>query len=555
MSIDIVSRDKMMNEYDVRRAYWLSQGQPWRTEPEIDIQRQEELVARCAIIPNIQTGRYPFHAYQLSRADLEWLLAVQQEKSFSRNEKLHQYPPTLDVRGADLSKMDLRGLPLRFLRGGLNEEEWRIATPEQRDLATLHLERANLRRTSLEGALLRGAHLEGADLREAHLEGADLREAHLEGKGYSLKPLPSADLRMAFFNATTRLDNIILGNEENGVVKVADVHWDAVSLASIDWSKVDRLGDELDARQWKDLDSYRGAVRANRQLASALYAQGLREDADHFAYRAHINRRVILRRQLILPLFLRLLQYPQMPSPLALRRIEQWGQSKQLQKRVLPLMLFRMTLLLLFLVCVAVWQPLALGIILCFCILAFVLFYMLLRRQARLPYSYQPAQAFVLPQNLPSLKQRQHQKFLLLLHFLLGKPVSTVKQPLSSPWKFPLFLLFLSILDNTLVCSVKYLFSQLLDVLSGYGYKWGRTLCWYIVLLLGFGILYALVGHVSPLTSLLLSIASFHGRGFFAVNGFPWYNPLAALQIGESIVGLMFALCLLVTVIQYRLRD
>jgi hypothetical protein len=555
MSIHIVSPDTTMNEYDTRRAYWQTRGQPWRTEPEIAIQRQEELVARCAIPPDVQTGCYPFHTYQLSRADIEWLLAEQQEKSFSHNEKSQHHYPMLDLRGADLSKMDLRGLPLLSLRGGLSEEEWRIATPEQRDMAAIHLERADGRGTSLTGALLRGAHLEGADLREAHLEGADLREAHLEGKGHSLKPLPAADLRMAFFDETTRLDNIVLGNDEHGVVKVADVHWGGVNLAPIKWNHVDRLGDELDARQWKDLDSYRDAVRANRQITSVLYAQGLREDADHFAYRAHVNQRVILRRQLILPLVLRLLQQPQMPLPLVLRRAEQWGQSKRPQNHVLPVILFRMTLLLLLLICVAVWQPLVLAIMLCLCIVPFVLFYLLLRRRARLPNPYQPAQAFVLPQTLSSLKQRQHQKYLLLLHFLLGKPVSTVRQSLLSPWKFPSFLLFLAILDNSLVYCTRYLFSLFLDALSGYGYKWGRTLCWYITLLIGFGALYTLAGHVSLLNSLLLSIASFHGRGFFAASSFPWSNSLAALQISESITGLVFEICLLVTVIQYRLRS
>jgi hypothetical protein len=39
------------------------------------------------------------------------------------------------------------------------------------------------------------------------------------------------------------------------------------------------------------------AVRANRQLATALRDQGLSEDADHFAYRAQLCQRIVLRRQ------------------------------------------------------------------------------------------------------------------------------------------------------------------------------------------------------------------------------------------------------------------
>lgn len=35
------------------RAYWKAQGQPWRTEPEIDVKRQKELARRRAIMPDI----------------------------------------------------------------------------------------------------------------------------------------------------------------------------------------------------------------------------------------------------------------------------------------------------------------------------------------------------------------------------------------------------------------------------------------------------------------------------------------------------------------------
>ena len=52
------------------------------------------------------------------------------------------------------------------------------------------------------------------------------------------------------------------------------------------------------------LDGYRSlgnefqtAVRANRQLAVAFQAQGLNEDAAHFAYRAQKLQRLVLRRQ------------------------------------------------------------------------------------------------------------------------------------------------------------------------------------------------------------------------------------------------------------------
>jgi hypothetical protein len=41
------------------RQHWQSLGQPWRTEPEIDAKRQEELSKRRAIVPDLKKGIYP----------------------------------------------------------------------------------------------------------------------------------------------------------------------------------------------------------------------------------------------------------------------------------------------------------------------------------------------------------------------------------------------------------------------------------------------------------------------------------------------------------------
>ncbi len=42
------------------KAYWEAQGWPWRTEPEIDAERQKYLAERRAIVPDIEKGMYPF---------------------------------------------------------------------------------------------------------------------------------------------------------------------------------------------------------------------------------------------------------------------------------------------------------------------------------------------------------------------------------------------------------------------------------------------------------------------------------------------------------------
>src|SRR5215472_11624519 len=57
-------------------AYWIHQGQPWRTEPEIDSERQKFLDERRQITPDMTEGLYPFKDIKLTRADVEWLLAT-----------------------------------------------------------------------------------------------------------------------------------------------------------------------------------------------------------------------------------------------------------------------------------------------------------------------------------------------------------------------------------------------------------------------------------------------------------------------------------------------
>ena len=61
------------------KVYWKAQGQPWRTEPEIDVERQKYLDERRSIMPDIKQGVYPFKNIKLSRADVEWLLATHEK--------------------------------------------------------------------------------------------------------------------------------------------------------------------------------------------------------------------------------------------------------------------------------------------------------------------------------------------------------------------------------------------------------------------------------------------------------------------------------------------
>jgi uncharacterized protein YjbI with pentapeptide repeats len=312
------------------QLYWKAQGQSWRTEPEIDETRQYYLMEHRAIAPDLDEGIYPFKDLKLDRADIEWLLASHENGRgpLRWDDDVQNGRQGLDLRGADLRGADLRNLPLAHMLGGLNWRE-RARTPERRDQAAVHMEGAILSEAHLEGAELYMAHFEKADLYMAHLEGSSLRKAHFEGaslrkadlgvrshvtgkqkhvgKPHRGKPivLPAADMRAVFFDNSTDLRNTSFGDEQHGTVRVADVHWEGANLAIVKWSDIKMLGDEARARRKldelgkvKSIDAkeaeYHEAVRANRQLAVALQAQGLNEEATRFAYRAQRLQREVL---------------------------------------------------------------------------------------------------------------------------------------------------------------------------------------------------------------------------------------------------------------------
>ena len=111
--------------------------------------------------------------------------------------------------------------------------------------------------------------------------------------------MQGADLGEAFFDNTTRLYGVILGDDTYGGASLADVNWGGVNLAVVDWSELKMLGDDYQARRfgvWV-LKFYQTAVRANRQLAVVLRDQGLNEEADRFAYRAQVLQRKVFWKQ------------------------------------------------------------------------------------------------------------------------------------------------------------------------------------------------------------------------------------------------------------------
>ena len=336
------------------RVYWKAQGQPWRSEPEIDEKRQMYLADRRSISPDIEHGIYPFKDIKLSRADVEWLLATHEngQGPIDWSDESQRRRTRLDLRGADLCQTDLKNLPLTRMKGGLSQEERKLVTPEQCDragvrlegadlswahlekaslfrahlaeanlsracleeafLVDVHLERANLTGAHLERSYLSVAHLEEAQLFRAHLEGAflngthfekaNLREAHLEGAGLRKAHLEGAVLREAFFDTATNLENVIFNEANVGFALLVDARWGGVNLAVVNWAQMKMLGDEYLARQKKTsngeqkekamrIAEHQAAVRANRQLAVGLREQGMHEEANRFAYQAQVLQR------------------------------------------------------------------------------------------------------------------------------------------------------------------------------------------------------------------------------------------------------------------------
>lgn len=142
-------------------------------------------------------------------------------------------------------------------------------------------------------------------MQEAYLQDADLHAAQLEGANLKKARLAGANLELAFFDRGTNLSGISLEGNGHEHVSLADVHWGDANLAVVDWKSLSMLGDEYQSRQkerngkLKDrltrLTEYEAALRANRQLAIVLQAQGINEQAARFAYRAQQLQRKVFR--------------------------------------------------------------------------------------------------------------------------------------------------------------------------------------------------------------------------------------------------------------------
>ncbi len=101
---------------------------------------------------------------------------------------------------------------------------------------------------------------------------------------------------------------------------------------------------------------------------------------------------------------------------------------------------------------------------------------------------------------------------------------------------------------------LQYLGSLFLDLLSGYGYKPLRCFVAYLLVILTFATVYFIIGHtvgpvLSPLGSIVFSMTSFHGRGFFP-GGIALDDPLTVVAALEAFIVLLIEVTFITTLTQ-----
>jgi uncharacterized protein YjbI with pentapeptide repeats len=497
------------------QAYWRSQGQPWRTEPEIDSARQQELEAYRAVAPNLQPSIYPLKGVNLSRADVEWLLATHENGKgpVEWQDETQRRRKGLDLRGAVLSG-DLRGLPLSRLQGGLARDEWNgwaRASKELLALGAIDMEAADLFGTHLEGANLTSARLKQADLRLANLEGANLTGACLEGanltgaclEGANLTGaclegayLTGANLARANLHRVQLKRAILFGTQLNDAYLVG-AHLEGSNLTGAQLEGANlrraRLGRAILSGTLKGIDLTEAILADENGTGPRLVAvqwgsidlsvvdwlQIKRLDDEYVAYQTpmpaagttadgNVGGVILEGRPSQTPPFLR----------------EEEGAPKN-----------ALTQSNAFKQAVRAYRQLALA----------------LRTQG-------------LAEEAAYFSYQAH----ALYREVLRRQVVLKQDAGKQGWAIGSWFLRLG----------KYLFSSFLDLATGYGYKPWRSIIAYLLIINMFALAYSAFDHISFLPdALVLSLTGFHGHGFFpSQSGASGFMILIAL---EAIVGLL----------------
>ena len=543
------------------KAYWKEQGQPWRTEPTIDEERQQRLLSYYQGVVDIERGMYPFKGVRLSRADVEWLLAreeqgnAEESKRGSKGGNQHK-SFGLDVRGVDLSQVNLSDLPLMCLHAGLSLEEGRHATVEQSRAAAANLAKADLSNAQLQGAqlswvmldqaVLVEAHLEGADLGKAslkqailagtHLEGVDLTKAHLQGSTLLEAHLEGAMLQGAYLEEA----NLFVAHLEGA--RLVGAHLEGTSLLSAYFEGQALGGDELKRlRVWMPHfpEVLPAADLRGVFLNTRTHLDGIHVGNDQYGYIAladvhwgDVNLTVVDWADV------KRLGDETIAGPLKIEEEEgaQYGERglPAGAERAVDMMLRAQEV-----------SDVVVSYVLRSPALTKKLRERLVREERAQPETQQ---------------QLELERFRAAVRAYRQLAVVLRAQGLNEAadrFAYRAHVLQKRVLWRSGARSYgSYFFSCFLDVLAGYGYKPGRTVIAYISTILSFAIIYfslaLLSGHqasISPLYALIISIISFHGRGFFPGGFLPTF-PMAVFAACEAIIGLTIEISFIATFTQ-----
>jgi len=504
--------------------------QPWRTEPEIELARQEHLRRCLATTPDITRGIYPFKGMKLNRADVEWLLATHANGHGPRVGSDEQQRQGLDLRGADLRDADLHALPLARLRGSLTRTEWEEATAHQRaaaavlltgaDLSEAHLEEAELMGAHLEKAALHEAHLEQADLARArleraflaraHLRGADLSEAHLEQADLSEVRMPGATLRgshleQAYLNGAhgekadlsrARLEQGYLSEAHLEQANLSEAHLEEGYLSGAYLQGADLSGAHLE-----------GAYLNEAHLEdTSLYKVHLERT---FLYKAHLEGARLSRTGVEEALLKKTMASGEQHIGPSLADA-QWGNVN---------------------LAVVKWSEVDM-----------------------LGDEYEARQTTRAGKSKNSVSRLEEYEAAVRANRQLA--VALRAQGLDE--EAARFAYRAQLLQRIVLRRQgkfgSYLLSLLLDLLAGYGYRPGRSLMVYLLVIFAFMGLYLLNAHGAAMhlswdEALVLSVSSFHGRGFFLQNA-ALGDPFVRLAAAEAVLGLLIEISFIATFTQ-----
>ena len=508
-----------------------AQQQAWRTEPEIEMARQEQLTRCLATTPDVTRGIYPFKGMKLSRADIEWLLATDENgrgPRVGRDEQ--QNRRRLDLRGADLRYVDLHALPLARLRGSLTREEWDEATAEQRAAAAVLLTGADLSEAHLEEAELIGAHLEKVSLHEAHLEQADLARAHLERAFLARARLKEANLSEA------HLEKADLSEVHLQGAALKWTHLEQAYLNGAHLEKADLSGARLEKAYLSEAhlekavlseahleEGYLSGAYLQGADLSGVYLEGAYLNEAHLEdtslYKAHLERTFLYKAHLE-------------GARLSRTHIKEAQLKKAVEsgeQHIGPSLAD------------AQWGNVNLAVV-------------QWSQLDMLGDEYEARQTTRAGKRKNSVSRLEEYEAAVRANRQLS--VALRAQGLDE--EAARFAYRAQLLQRIVLRRQgkfgQYLFSLLLDLLAGYGYLPGRSVMAYLVVIFGFMGLYLLnahgaAAHLSWDEALVLSVSSFHGRGFFPQN-VALGDTFARLAAAEAVLGLLIEISFIATFTQ-----